>query len=318
MKRVFAGRIESSAILGSLLVILFFAIGTKGLWLKNLPNILVLTAQVGIITIGQALLLTSGEVDLSVGSVFAFVGVAFILFIDWGFGVVGAFFCAILISSVIGLINGLITVKFKVPSMIVTLGALFIYRGCVYILTTGFSLTIPNRLTSHFLIRLVGGKFLGISNSIPVLILLTVVSMVILSQTRFGNHVTAVGGDPRSALSCGVSPPKIKTIAFVTCSLLAGLAGIIVTCQEGTVYSTTGRNLELDTIAAAVIGGCTLRGGVGSIWGAILGVFILSSLKGGLMMMGAPTYWYISFVGMILIGFLIVSKLMRGRYGISD
>lgn len=99
---------------------------------------------------------------------------------------------------------------------------------------------------------------------------------------------------------------------------MAGLAGIIVTCQEGTVYSTTGRSLELETIAAAVIGGCTLRGGIGSIWDAVLGVFILSSLKGGLMMLGVPTYWYIAFVGMILIAFLILSKLMRGRYGIAN
>lgn len=318
MKKLFTGRIESNAILGSLLVILFFAIGTRGMWLKNLPNVLVLTAQVGIITIGQALLLISGEVDLSVGSVFAFVGVAFILFLDFGFGFVVSFFCAILLSGLIGLVNGLITVRFKVPSMIVTMGALFIYRGSVYILTTGFSRTIPHRLTSHPLIRLAGGKFLGMSNSILILILMLVVFVVILSQARLGNHIIAVGGDPNSALSCGVSPSKIKTIAFVICSLLAGLAGIIVSCQEGTVYSTTGRHLELDTIAAAVIGGCTLRGGVGSIWGAVLGVFILSSLKGGLMMMGAPTYWYISFVGMILIGFLIVPKLMRGRYGISD
>ena len=88
-------------------------------------------------------------------------------------------------------------------------------------------------------------------------------------------------------------------------------------CQEGSVYATSGIRLELETIAAAVIGGCTLRGGIGSIWGPVLGVFVLSSLKGGLMLMGAPTSWYVAFVGAILIAFLVMSRFVHQRLGLS-
>jgi len=124
-------------------------------------------------------------------------------------------------------------------------------------------------------------------------------------------------GEPEAAVANGVPLAATKTRAFVICSGLAGLAGIVAVCQEGSVYATSGIRLELETIAAAVIGGCTLRGGIGSIWGAVLGVFVLSSLKGGLMLMGAPTSWYVAFVGAILIAFLVMSRFMHQRLGLS-
>ena len=317
IKKLFTGRIESSVVLGAILVVLFFSIGTNGLWLNNLPSVLALTAQVGIVAIGQALLMTSGEVDLSVGSVFAIVGIVFITLMDWGVGVIPSMLLAVVVASMIGLINGLITVKFKVPSMIVTLGAMFVFRGLAFILTTGFSLSIPRANRDDALIGLIDDRTLGISHAVVILVLLTAFFVFLLGRTRLGNHIFAVGGDPDSALANGVSPDRVKTIAFVLCSMLTGIAGVVVVCQEGAVYSTSGRLMELETIAAAVIGGCTLRGGVGSIWGPVLGVFVLSSLKGGLILMGAPTYWYKAFVGMILIGFLIASMLLSNRYGQS-
>jgi simple sugar transport system permease protein len=257
----------------------------------------------------------SGEFDLSVGSVFAFTGVAFISFIDLGFGVLLSFLCAVILSCGIGLVNGLFTLRLKVPSMIATLGARFVYRGLVYIFTSGIGLHIPHDSRDHLLVRLLGGKPLGFSSSILLLGVISVAFMLVLSSTRYGNHVFAVGADPRSAQSCGVSPMKTKMIAFILCSALAGFAGILVTSRELTVYFSTGRGAELEAIAAAVIGGCVLSGGVGSIWGAILGAFIISSLRGGLLMIGAPSYWYISFVGMILILFMVLSRLMGGSYG---
>jgi simple sugar transport system permease protein/ribose transport system permease protein len=313
--RLLTGRRESSVIFGVIIVVLFFSIGTKGLWLGNLPNVLVLTALVGVIAIGQALLITAGEVDLSVGSVYAFASVSFLVLMGWGLSVFPSLILALLISAMIGMINGVITVKFNVPSMIVTLGAMFIYRGLVYIITTGYSLSIPREYRGDFLIWLIGGKTYGLSHSVVLLVILTAVFIFLLARMRLGSHILAVGGEPASALANGVSPDRVKTIAFVMCSVLAGTAGIVAACKEGSVYSTTGKLLELDTIAAAVMGGCMLTGGVGSIWGPVLGVFILASMKGGLMMMGAPTSWYIAFVGMILIGFLAASKVTSKQYG---
>jgi ribose/xylose/arabinose/galactoside ABC-type transport system permease subunit len=313
IKTFLTSRIEAGVVLGAILVVLLLMLGTHGAWIQNLPSVLRLTAQIGILAIGQAVLMTSGEVDLSVGSAFAFVGVAFLTLLDWGTGVALATVLSLLIAVMIGFINGYITVRFNVPSMIATLGSLFIFRGTVYVLTTGFSLSVPPDERGNLAIEWLASQTLGLSNSVYILFALMALFVYGLAHTRLGSHITAVGGEPDSALANGISPPRVKVISFMLCSLMAGIAGIVVTCQEGSVYSTSGKLLELDTIAAAVIGGCSLRGGVGSIWGAVLGVFILSSLKGGLMMMGAPTYWYISFVGAILIGFLVLSKLLNPR-----
>ena len=317
-KKIF-GIVESGAILLVLVVVLVLAIGTKGLWLKNLPYVLILAAPIGIVSIGQAMLLISGEIDLSVGSVYALVGLSFILFMNSGFGVMLSLLFSIVLSCIMGLFHASVVLRLKVPSMIVTLGMLFLYRGLVYILTRGVSLHIPDNFENHLLIKFLGEEIFGIRSSILLLLLIAAIFIVILAWTRFGNHLFAVGRDPASALTCGVSVVKVKTIAFVVCSFLAGLVGIIIACQEGEIYSTSGINLELETIAAAVIGGCVLTGGIGSIWGAVLGVFGLLSLKGGLLMMGAPPYWYELFVGLILVIFLIVSKLLiRGFYGKSN
>ncbi|WP_162950101.1 ABC transporter permease [Rhizobium jaguaris] len=311
--KLIIGRVETSIIFGTILVVLFFAIGTKGIWLSNLPNILALTSLVGIAVIGQSLLMTSGEVDLSVGSVYAIASVVFLMLMDTGLWIVPAALGALLFSALVGLLNGVLATRFKVPSMIVTLGAMFICRGLVYILTSGLSLSIPRTYRGDLLIWLVGGKSFGISHSVVLLLILMAAFVFVLARTRLGSHVLAVGGEPESALANGVSPAKVKIIAFIICSVLAGLAGLVATCASGSVYSSSGKLMELDTIAACVIGGCSLRGGVGSIWGPVLGVFVLSSLKGGLMMMGAPPYWYISLVGMILIGFLIASRSLSPR-----
>lgn len=313
------GITEASAILLTLAVIIVFAVGTKGAWLQNLPYLFILVAPTGIVTIGQAMLLISGEVDLSVGSTYALVGLSFIFLMDLGLSVIAAVLLAVAMSVAMGLIHSQVVLKLRVPSMIATLGMMFLYRGTVYIMSRGTSLHFPSELKNHLVIRLLGGEILGVRTSIPILILLLIVFVVVLSRTRFGNHLLAVGRDPASALSCGISPDRTKTAVFVICSVLAGLAGIIIVCQTREIYATTATSLELETIAASVIGGCLLSGGVGSIWGAILGIFSLLSLKGGLIMLGAPTYWYTLFVGAILVAFLVVSKsLIGGLNGKSD
>ncbi|NTH16607.1 ABC transporter permease [Agrobacterium rhizogenes] len=310
------GRIETSVIFGALLLIIVLVISTHGQWLNNVPSVLRVTAQVGIIAIGQSLLMTSGEVDLSVGSVFAITGVVFI----WLTGVVGlnvelAIILSIFAAGAIGLVNGIITTRFQVPSMIVTLGAMFIYRGFTFLATQGASLSLPRETRHDPVLDFVKAKFFGLNVPVYALAVLCVIFVFVLAKTRLGNHITAVGGNYLAALANGISPHNVRIRAFVLCSTLAGLSGLLILFQEGSVYSTSGIKMELESIAACVIGGCTLRGGVGSVWGAVLGVFILSSLKGGLMMLGAPTSWYAAFVGAILVGFLVLARILNQRTG---
>lgn len=309
-----SGRPEISVVIGALLLVAFFAIGTDGAWLGSIPSVLRITAQVGIIAIGQALLMTSGEVDLSVGSIFAISGVVFLTLLGaGGLSVLPAMVATMVVAAGIGLVNGVLTTRFRVPSMIVTLGAMFVLRGITYVATSGSSLSIPKPLRDDPMVLLLKARLFGLNATVFVLIALTLIFVFVLARTRLGSHIAAVGGNPDAALANGVSPAAVKTRAFVLCAVLAGLSGLLVTCQEGSIYSTSGVKMELESIAACVIGGCTLRGGIGSVWGPVVGVFVLSSLKGGLMMMGAPTSWYIAFVGAILVGFLVISHLINQR-----
>ncbi len=312
------GRIETSVVLGAVLLVTILAISTGGQWFGSMPSVLRVTAQVGIIAIGQALLMTSGEVDLSVGSVFAIVGVAFIWLMDAaGMGVLPAMALAVVAGAGIGLVNGILTTRFRVPSMIVTLGAMFIFRGLTYLSTQGFSLSIPRGLRRDAVVLLMKGNLWGLSLTVWVLAALVVLFVFVLAKTRLGSHITAVGGNHDAALANGIPADWVKIRAFMLCSALAGLSGVLIVCQEGSVYSTSGVKMELESIAACVIGGCSLRGGLGSIWGPVLGVFVLAALKGGLMMLGAPTSWYIALVGAILVGFLVIARVINQRSGVA-
>ena len=308
------GRPEISVVIGALLLIAFFLIGTHGLWLNALPSVLKITALVGIVAIGQSLLMTSGEVDLSVGSAYAIAGVFFLTLVtDGSLSILPAMLVTLAFMAAVGCLNGILTTWFRVPSMIVTMGAMFVLRGITYVATTGSSLSLPKDLRTDPVVLLLKSKLFGLNATVFVLLALVVIFSFVLAKTRFGSHVQAVGGNPDAALANGVSPAWVKIRAFMICATLAGLAGVLVTCQDGAIYSTSGLRMELESIAAAVIGGCTLRGGIGSIWGPVIGVFVLSSLKSGLMMMGAPTSWYIAFVGAILVAFLVVSHLINQR-----
>lgn len=314
--RFLTGRIETSVIFGAILLVVILIVSTNGQWLASVPSILRVTAQVGIIAIGQALLMTSGEVDLSVGSVFAIVGVVFIVLMNsTGIGVLPSMIAAIFSGSLIGLVNGVITTRFRVPSMIVTLGAMFIFRGITYLSTQGFGLSIPRTLRRDPVILFLKGQLFGINMTVYILALLVVIFVFVLAKTRFGSHVTAVGGNADAALANGIPTQWVKIRVFMVASALAGLSGVLIVCQEGSVYSTSGVKMELESIAACVIGGCSMRGGLGSVWGPVLGVFVLASLKGGLMMLGAPTSWYIAFVGAILVGFLVLARILNQRAG---
>ena len=309
--RTLTERKESVAILSFVLIFSIFAILLRSSWIANIPLLLRDSAWLGIVAIGQALLITSGEFDLSVGSVFAFVGLSFVLLMQAGLGVVPSFILAMMISSAIGLVNSIITLKLKIPSLIVTLGTLFIYRGFTYFATQGFPVPVPEEKTSYWLITVLGGEPLGFNNSILFFGAISSGATIILWRTKFGNHVYAVGADPKSALSCGISPLKTRTICFVACSMLAGLAGITAASYFMSVSTTTAEGMEFETIAAAVIWGCSLRGGIGSIWGTMLGAATLMALRAGLVMMGINIYMYQILLGLLLVAFIAIKEPLR-------
>ena len=301
------------AIIGVLVMLLAFTlIDFSGWWtVQTLSNVVQFSSILGLLAMGQALVIISREIDLSVGSVYGLAGVSFIT-LQPHLGVGGAMFAAMLVALLCGFAQSLAVVKGKIPSMIVTLGGLFTFRGVIYVWTGGTVRGFPEEAREHWLTRLFGGEWLGVEAAlIWMLLALTILSLV-LWMTPFGNHLLAVGGDDKSAETRGVRIDYVKIGAFMLCSGLAGFAGIVTLADQPQTHVTLGELLELEAISAAVIGGCLLSGGRGSLVGAVLGAFIVVSFRYELIALGAPSSWFITFIGIALIVAVIFNqKLAR-------
>ncbi|MFV0245125.1 MAG: ABC transporter permease [Qingshengfaniella sp.] len=302
MTRLLAPRLETIVIVASAALFLCFWAVIGDPWIANLPSLLRDVSWLGIVTIGTAMVIISGEFDLSVGSVYAFVSMVFLLLLEAGLGPALALVLAMALACGIGALTGLLVVRFQLPSLLVTLGFLFLYRGLVEWVTGGFTLTIAEDIQGHWLLTLLGGKALGFHNAILICLLLVVVFSFVLVRCRFGNHLYAVGGDVTAAAATGVPVGAVRVRSFVIGAMLAGFAGIITAANLSSVSTTTATNMEFEAIAGTVIGGVLLLGGAGTVWGALLGVFTLLSLKHGLILMGVNIFAYQIVLGLALVG----------------
>lgn len=308
-------RLETIAILATIgLFILFWSMIGSG-WIANLPSLLRDVSWLGIVAVGSAMVITSGEFDLSVGSVYAFVSMVFLVLIQTGATPGGAFILSMALAAAIGWLNGFLVWRFNLPSLLVTLGFLFFYRGLVEWVTGGFTMVIPEEIQLNWLLVALGGKGLGIHNSILICAGLVLLFTYVMAKTRFGSHVYAVGGEVNAATVTGVPVGSVKIRTFILGSMLAGFAGIITAANLSSVSTTTATNMEFEAIAATVIGGVMLLGGAGTVWGALLGVFTLLSLKHGLILQGVNIFAYQILLGTVLVGLVAVRGAFPRLFG---
>lgn len=301
------------AIIGVLVMLIAFSVIDFSRWwtIQTLSSVIQLGSIIGLMAMGQALVIISKEIDLSVGSVYGLAGVSFIT-LQPDLGVGGAIAAAILVALLCGFIQALAIVKGQIPSMIVTLGGLFAFRGVIYVWTGGTVRGFPEEARYHWLTRLFGGEWLGVEASFFWMLAALGILTAMLWLTQFGNHLLAAGGDVKSAETRGVRTDTVKICTFMLCSGLAGLAGVITLADQPQSHVTLGELLELEAISAAVIGGCLLSGGRGSLVGAVLGAFIVVSFRYELIALGAPSSWFITFIGIALIVAVIFNqKLAR-------
>jgi simple sugar transport system permease protein/ribose transport system permease protein len=312
MKQFLRSQALGSVIGVAVMLVAFSAIDFSGWWTRQtVSNVTHFTSILAFVAMGQALVILAKEIDLSVGSVYGLTGVAFIT-LEPQFGVPGAMIAALLIAAAAGFLQGFAVVNGHLPSMIVTLGGLFTARGIIYVWTGGSVHNFSPEARAHLLTRLFGGEFLGVKAAIFWLIVVAAILNVVLWGTRFGNRLLATGGDAGSAASRGVQTGRSKIAAFILCSLLAGFAGVVTLCDQPQTHVTLGDSMELEAIAASVIGGCLLTGGRGSLIGAVLGALIVVSFRYELIALGAPSSWYMSFVGVVLIAAVVFNhKLAR-------
>jgi simple sugar transport system permease protein len=287
-------------------------------WINDLPSLLRDVSWLGIVAIGSAIVIVSGEFDLSVGSVYAFVSMIFLMLMQSGISPALAFLLSMALACSIGALSGYLVWRFKLPSLLLTLGFLFVYRGLVEWITEGFPLSIAEEIQSNWLLQLLGGKTLGLHNSIGICLVLVIFYAVAMAKARFGNHVHAVGDSEVAASANGIPVGLVKVKVFTIGAMLAGFAGVISAANLSSVSTTTASAMEFEAIAAVVIGGVSLLGGAGTVWGAVLGVFTLITLKHALILMGVNIFAYQIVLGVVLVGVValkgVVPKLLAAEW----
>lgn len=306
---------EFGALIGFLTLFVGFSIFSSNFFtFLNLTGVFTTVSELGIITIGVTFLMITGEFDLSVSSVFALSGFIFVRLADGTNSLVAAGI-ALAVAALIGYINATITLRARIPSFITTLGMMIFLRGILLGITGGETViydgdSIVPKITSRF-IELPFGLGDRFRPSHIWFIALTLLFSFVLLRTRYGNWVYATGGRKEVARAMGVNVDRVKTINFMLTSMLAGLAGIIVISRFRLANVSLGTGIELEAIAAAVIGGTLLFGGFGTIFGAYLGVSLVGMTRNGLILAGAPAFWFQTFVGLILVIAATINTRLR-------
>ncbi|HAF70408.1 TPA: ABC transporter permease [Candidatus Acetothermia bacterium] len=275
----------------------------------SIAGIITVAAELGIVTAGITFLMIAGEFDLSVGSVLGVSGMIFAITATAGLPHIVGLLLSLAAAAAIGLLNGVLVVRTRVPSFIITLGSQMLWRGVILAVTGGFPVRYWGDSTLLFALN---GRFAGqLRMSAFWFLGVVMVLTFILTRTRYGNWVFATGGGPEAARTLGIRIHRVKVVNFVVSAVLAGLAGCIQFARFHSVDPTRGQGLELEAIAAAVIGGTLMTGGYGSMIGALLGALLVGMVRSGLVMAGAPSYWYQAFIGIVLIVASVVNIRLR-------
>ncbi len=323
VRRQFAGSPIAGPLATLIIVFILFSLFVPHfLTLRTVSGILNASTLVGVVTIGVTLLMISGEFDLSVGALPAMGGFLYALNTMDGGSPVAALLLAILVPAALGALNGLILIRTRIPSFIVTLGTRSIYRGAVWVLSGGMMVQTLEKLTVYNVFNgrldVVNDLFAGANFRTAALwlLLVAVICQYVLVRTRYGNHVFAAGGNPGAAQAQGVNVNRVKVINFMISGALAGFSGVLLFSQFKTVRVATGAGMELSAIAAAVVGGASLTGGYGSIWGALIGVLLISTLRTGVVLLDIPFIPADNFpavVGVTIVAAVILNNWLRSR-----
>jgi ribose transport system permease protein len=267
---------------------------------QNLFNVTRNFAFVGLVALGMTVVIISGGIDLSVGSVVCLSAMVQAIVMNAGYGFFPAALAALGAAALVGFVNGALIAWLRIPSFVVTLGMLSMARSLAMVLS-------DNRMIYEFgpdqdlLFALGGGSTLGIANPVIALVLLGAVTAFLLRWSRWGTHVFAIGANERAAVLTGIAVPWVKISVYVFSALMAGVTGILEAGWLGGVTTNLGQSMELAVIAAAVIGGANLLGGSGTVVGAIVGAALIEIIRNSLILLGISTFWQGAFVGFFII-----------------
>jgi ribose transport system permease protein len=264
---------------------------------KNLYNITRNVTFVAIIALGMTLVIITGGIDLSVGSVLCLCSMVLAVVMNAGYGIEVGIAASIATALIIGAFNGILIAYLDYPPFVVTLGMLSVARSLAMVASNN-TVVFQFGPDHDLLLDIGGGAWLfGIANPVLYMIVLALLTGFVLRWTRFGRYVFAIGGNEHAARLTGVPVRPIKVAVYMISALSAGIAGIIQTGWLGAVTTNIGAGMELQVIAAAVIGGANLAGGVGTAFGALVGAALIEVIRNSLGLLGINAFWQGTFIG---------------------
>lgn len=280
--------------------------------ITNLNNV---TRQVSFVIIAGCavtLLMISGNFDLSIGSTMGLTGMLSAFFVPLGIPLWFSIIISILSGTLIGLLNGVMVAKLKIPSIIATLGTMYAVRGLALVISGGHSIHLGLGPGFTFLGR-------GHLGPIPITILITAFVILVFyfieTKTILGKYAFAIGGNRRTALLSGINVDNVVVVIYILVGTLAGVSGILMASRLGAGQAMVGQGFEFDVIVATVLGGTSIAGGEGSVFGMLIGAFIVGFIANGLNLLGIHSFYQSILKGAVLIGAVLLDRVLRERIG---
>ena len=299
-------------LIGLFVMCLILSFTTEGVFYsqRNLINVLRQVSSNACLAFGMTFAIITGGIDLSVGSILALSGTLSAgLIVKSGFSVPQAVITAIVIGTCLGLFNGFVIAKTTIPPFIVTLAMMQIARGAAYIYSNGQPI---RAMIKEY--QIIGTGYIGpIPLPVVYMLVFLVICVILLSKTRFGRHVYAVGGNDKAAIFSGVNVARTKMLVYTMSGFLAAFTGVVLCARMASGQPTAGQAFEMDAIAATVLGGTSMSGGVGKIGSTFIGVLIIGVLNNGLNLLGLNSFWQQIAKGVVILLAVYVDMLKKRR-----
>jgi ribose transport system permease protein len=299
---------DHAAIIGLVVLVAVFAVLNPAfLTVGNVQSILIASSILIVLTIGQAFVILSDGIDLSVASTMTLAVIAFGIAYSQGAGLLVSMVSAVVAGALVGILNGVLVAKGKITDFIVTLGSLSVASGLALILSDGKPKSITNieliNFSTHGIV-IFGFPFI-------VAAILAVIAHIVLFRTRFGTHLFATGGSKEAAQATGISTARIKIAVYTISGVLAGIAAILLIARVGASEPAANTTFLLNSVAAVVLGGVSLTGGRGSVFGPIVGALLLTVLTNGLTLMNVSQFYQPLAVGVVVILAALLSRFQK-------
>ena len=311
--KIYLDKPELAGLALLIVLVIIFQVRSNGILLsvENIRGIMGLLPEMALVAIGVTILMICGEFDLSVGSVFALMPMTAAVILNSGVPFTTAVLIGLALCAVIGFINGYITLQFTIPSFITTLGMLFIARSLTIVISGGFPPLLPDDLPTWLFTDYIWPGSI-VRMSFIWFLVIAALAAAMLSLTNFGNWIRATGGFNEAAASMGIPVRRVKIICFMLCSVLAGFAGLLQVLRLGSPLPSIGEGLELQAVAAAVIGGTALAGGIGTVFGAVIGTLLIRTIDNGLVLSRVDANWFKFAIG-VLTMFAVIANAWMGK-----